>query len=322
MNSKSFNSNTNPTSVNFPVPVSIKINPTDVRFMGEYRNEEIILNTDMPINDVSQIKDRIVSITYNCLSQFFKVVKVIERRSGSTITAKPLENALIDPLWRTQIKGEFFYLVETARNIQAAPNKLNFELAVNPGVDDSGELDGVVEELRKKILEQNVTVKTLVDAINPERQVTDIAAIAETPAFEAKSYVINNMNIFTNVKDGKDGNDRRKVITLTGKTITLGLTHDDTTQNCSQAELPKILDDIANVNKGGGYVALSVINEGKLVIDNNKVEEINKVDCGKNGMYYNLTMANDESNMNIPTQPQTLQRYTICTSHIHGFGCG
>lgn len=318
MNSKSFNSNTKPTSINFPAPVSIKIKPADVRFTGQGGDEEIILNTDMTLNDLSQIKDRIVSITYNCLSQFFKVVKVIEWRSGSTVTAKPLENALISPLWRTQINGEFFYLVETARNIPHEPNKLKFELAVNPGVDHSGELDRDVEVLRKKISEQNVTVKTLVDALTPERRVTDIAAIAETPAFEAKSYVFNNMNIFTNVKDGG------KVITLTGKTITLGLTHDDTTQQCSQDALPKIFDDLDNVNKGGGYVSLSVINEGKLMIDSNKVEEINKVDCGKNGLYYNLTMANDESNMNIltPTQPQTPQRPTICTSYIHGFGCG
>jgi hypothetical protein len=318
MNSKSFNSNTKPTSINFPAPVSIKVNQNNVRFIGQGGDEEIILNTDMPLNDLSQIKDRIVSITYNCLSQFFKVVKVIEWRSGSTVTAKPLENASISQLWRNKIKGEFFYLVETARNILPEPNKLKFEFAIDPLVDHSRELDRVVEVLRKKIPEQNVTVKTLVDAL-PEGQVTDIAAIAETPAFKAKSYVFNNMNIFTNVKDGG------KVITLTGKTITLGLTHDDTTQQCSQDALPKIFDDLDNVNKGGGYVSLSVINEGKLMIDSNKVEEINKVDCGKNGLYYNLTMANGESsNMNIstPTQPQTPQRSTICTSYIHGFGCG
>jgi hypothetical protein len=317
MNSKSFNSNTKPTSINFPAPVSIKIKPADVRFTGQGGDEEIILNTDMPLNDLSQIKDRIVSITYNCLSQFFKVVKVIEWRSGSTVTAKPLENASISQLWRNKIKGEFFYLVETARNILPEPNKLKVEFAIDPLVDHSRELDRVVEVLRKKIPEQNVTVKTLVDALRPEGQVTDIAAVAETPAFAAKSYVINNMNVFTILNDGK-------VITLTGKTITLGLTHDDTTQNCSQDELPKIFADLENVIKDDGYISLSIISEGKLLIDSNKVEEINKIDYGKNGLYYSLTMANGESsNMNIPMpiQPQTPQR-TICTSYIHGFGCG
>jgi hypothetical protein len=100
MNSKSFFNgvaNTRPVKpVNFLKPVLIKIKSADVRFTGKYRNEEIILNTDMPLNDISQINHRIVSITYNKLSQFFKVIKLEQLGSGSTITAKPLEKALID----------------------------------------------------------------------------------------------------------------------------------------------------------------------------------------------------------------------------------
>ena len=296
MNSKSINSNTDPISVNFPAPVSIKIKPSDVRFMGEYRNEEIILNTSMPSSDISQIKDRIVSITYSNLSQFFTVVNVEELGSGSTITVKPLEKALIDQLWsNNKIKGEFFYLVETARNIQAAPNKLNFELADNPGVCD--ELDGVVESLINQIPEQSVTVKTLVDTLDPERQVTDIAAIAETPAFEAKSYVINtNLNI-KRLNNGKEVITTR---TFMGKTI--GLTYDDTTQKCSQDEFQNIVEELTGVNEDGGYVDVSVINNGALIVDNKRVETINKLDFGKNGLYYRFTMTNEST---IPKQPQT-----------------
>ena len=304
MNSKSINSNTDPISVNFPAPVSIKIKPSDVRFMGEYRNEEIILNTSMPSSDISQIKDRIVSITYSNLSQFFTVVNVEELGSGSTITAKPLEKALIDPLWSN--KGEFFYLVETARNIQAAPNKLNFELADNPGVDD--ELDGVVEALINQIPEQIVTVKTLVDTLNPERQVTDIAAIAETPAFEAKSYVINtNLNI-KRLNNGKEVITTR---TFMGKTI--GLTYDDTTQKGSQDEFQNIVEELTGVNEDGGYVDVSVINNGALIVDNKRVETINTLDFGKNGLYYRFTMTNEST---IPKQPQTQPPPTTTTSIV------
>jgi hypothetical protein len=108
------------------------------------------------------------------------------------------------------------------------------------------------------------------------------------------------MNVFTTLNDGKQVITIPK--TLTGKTITLGLTHDDTTQNCSQDELSKIFDDLENVNKDGGHVSLSVINKGALIMDNKSVETINKLDFGQNGMYYRLTIANES---NIPRQPET-----------------
>jgi hypothetical protein len=240
MNSKSFNgvANRRPPG-NFSEPVLIKIKPSDVRFTGKYPNEEIILNTNMSSNDISQINDRIVSITYNNLSQFFKVIKLEALGFGSTITAKPLEKALIDPLWSNKIKGEFFILVETARNILPEPNKLNFELADT--FFPVGELNRIVEELLQRVEEKNATIGTVVDAFDPypDITVTEIGAMAETPAFAAKSYVINSMNVFTTLNGGKQVITIPK--TLTGKTITLGLTHDDTTQNCSQDEVPKYL---------------------------------------------------------------------------------
>jgi hypothetical protein len=245
------------------LPQIFKIDPKDVNFIGEYGKEKIILKLDEPFNATEGQTAFLTYYTY--IPQFFIMEKVEEFDSIITITLILPDKALVDPVFYRKIKGAFFYLSETAQNISSKPDQLMFELETHR--------TGDLERLRQQIDAKNVTVGNLVDTLKPDvipgAIVTDIAVLPKTLALQAKSYVLNDVNI---IASRSLVNSIFTIERLAGKNI--GLRYYDTTQTVTRDKFQDVITELENVVKSDGYVKVSAISDGRLIIGGKSVVNI------------------------------------------------